>query len=525
MSGLTSLLERMRSLRVTLVLTLACMSFLGGWAAWLVGGAYISRTQQQSLQAALPPLSREMDQILSDLESRLSIGNARELGNRSNLEALLQDVRMEFAFVQAMQVRNNDGLLLQTTIPGNAASELYLSPGHAALFELAIHSGRVGYSGIYKEHTRGSDSHWVDLFSPIPKGGPHGLVVKISVQELLRVARDTLDRNSIAGMDLTILETLNVSPPQNQKMNGIASHWPMERHGLKMTFVGEVSSAQSSSTSAMQMLLSVLGGISTLFVSLWARGLRLRQLTKQRLSLLETQMQSDARVATLGEMSTAIAHELNQPLGAIANYAYAAEKLAKQYNDPHLLQGLAQIRNEAQRGADVIKSIRNFVRREESASQLVDISEMMQDLRPLLELQAHSHGCRLVIDVQQGLQVNCSKALLQQVLLNLAKNGIEAMGDVPKANRILRVNASLSPETQRVCFAVVDVGHGISELVRQSLFKPFFTTKKDGLGIGLSLCLSIAERQGGTVSWHNNQDVGASFKLELPLQGFAKGMP
>lgn len=525
MSALTPLRQRLRSLKVTLVLSLACMSLLGGWMAWLAGGAYIRHTQQQSLQAALPPLSREVDQALSDLESRLVIGSARELTNRSNLEVLLQDVRMEFAFVHALQFRNNEGMLLQTTSSSNNASELYLSPGHAALFELAIHSGRAGYSGIYKEHTRGPDSHWVDLFSPMTKGDRQGLVVKISVQELLRSARDNLDRNSIAGLDLAILETLHANPLQTQKTNWIASNWPMERHGLKMTLVGEVSSAQSNSTSAMQLLLSALGGISMLFVSLWVRGLRLRQVTKQRLSQLEAQMQSDARVATLGEMSTAIAHELNQPLGAIANYAYAAEKLAKQYNDSTLMQGLAQIRNEAQRGAEVIKSIRSFVRREESASQLVDITEMMQDLRPLLELQAHSQGCRLSIDVQQGLHVNCSKALLQQVLLNLAKNGIEAMRDVPKANRILRIHASFSPETQRVCFSVVDVGHGISEQVRQSLFKPFFTTKKDGLGIGLSLCLSIAERQGGTMSWQNNQDVGASFKLELPLQGFAKGMP
>jgi len=111
---------------------------------------------------------------------------------------------------------------------------------------------------------------------------------------------------------------------------------------------------------------------------------------------------------------------------------------------------------------------------------------------------------------------------LQQVLLNLARNGLEAMSNVPKPSRHLRINAALNPKTGRASFVVTDSGHGISDDTRKSLFKPFFTTKKDGLGIGLSLCLSIAERQGGTVSWSNNQEGGASFEIELPVEHYAK---
>ncbi len=522
MSTGSKLLKSILSPKMAIAIGLACLSVLGAWVAWLAGGAYLHYTQQQSVQAALPPLTREVDQLLSELESRLMVDNARELRQRAHLESVFQDVRLEFAFVQALQVRNTDGMLLQTTAPAGVASDLYLAPGHAALYELAIKSGRADYSQIYQEPTRGLDSHWVDLFTPSRQGGQEGLVAKISVHELLRAARDNLDRETVAGMDLAVLETLRLSPTQT---DWTTAKWPLERHGLKLTFVGDVSNAQSESTTSMQWLLSGLGGIITLFVSLWVRGLRLRQLTKLRLTQLEAQMQSDARIATLGEMSTAIAHELNQPLGAIANYAYAAEKLAAQYANPALSQGLAQIRHEAHRSGEVIKSIRSFIRREEPVSKLIDITEMINDLRPLLELQAHSQGSRLNIEVEQGLQVNCSKAPLQQVLLNLTKNGLEAMKDVPKSNRLLRIKASLKPQTQRVSFTVIDVGHGISEHVRQSLFKPFFTTKSDGLGIGLSLCLSIAERQGGTVRWHNNQDGGASFELELPLQRPAKGTP
>jgi two-component system sensor histidine kinase DctS len=245
-------------------------------------------------------------------------------------------------------------------------------------------------------------------------------------------------------------------------------------------------------------------------------------LTKSRLEEIEKKMQSDARIATLGEMSTAIAHELNQPLGAISNYAYAAEKIAKQQPNPEpaLLEGLTQIRREAERGAEVIKSIRNFIRREELASEQIDVAALLNDLRPILELQAQSQGSNLSIEVKDSLVVNCSKALLQQVILNLTKNGLDAMRDLPKTSRFLQIKAGLNETTQRVMFEVIDSGHGISEEVKKSLFKPFFTTKKDGLGIGLNLCLSIAERQGGTVMWQNNLTGGARFVLELPAKNY-----
>jgi two-component system sensor histidine kinase DctS len=325
---------------------------------------------------------------------------------------------------------------------------------------------------------------------------------------------------------MAIKETLRMTPMQNQSMHWSPSEWVLERHGLKVTLIGEAARAQAESAFVIRWLLALLGGLLVLFVSLWFRNLRLRQHTKLRLTQMEERMQSDARIATLGEMSTAIAHELNQPLGAISNYAYAAEKIAQQFasTDPALLEGLKQIRHEAQRGADVVKSIRSFIRREETVAELIDVSVMMNDLIPLLDLQAQSQGSKLSIEIEEGLRVHCSKALLQQVLLNLSRNGLEAMADIPKAARHLRIQAFMNPQTRRASFTVIDSGHGISEETRKSLFKPFFTTKKDGLGIGLSLCLSIAERQGGTVSWKNNQEGGASFALELPAEHYAKGL-
>lgn len=518
------LLSQWRQGRWTLGLALAVLMVLGAWLAWLTGGVYLRHLEQEAASKAMLPLSRSIEQTLGNLEARLMVDNTRELVDRNQLDVALQGLRLEFPYVMALEVRNSEGMLLQTTLPVAHPSLNFLAPGHAALYETASRTGRPIYSAVYKDPLRGQDSHWVDLFAPSPKIERQGLVAKLAVNEIFWNAREDLAPELMAGVNLVIKETLRVTPLKSQDAQSIAAEWPLERHGLKMTFMAEASATQAASVWGMQWLLALLGSISVLFVSLWVRSLRLRQHTKLRLAQMEERMHSDARVATLGEMSTAIAHELNQPLGAISNYAYAAEKIARQQTgtDPALLEGLAQIRHEAQRGAEVIKSIRSFIKREETASELIDVASMMHDLQPLLELQAQSQGSRLSVEVEQGLRIHCSKALLQQVLLNLARNGLEAMSNVPKPSRHLRINAALNPKTGRASFVVTDSGHGISDDTRKSLFKPFFTTKKDGLGIGLSLCLSIAERQGGTVSWSNNQEGGASFEIELPVEHYAK---
>lgn len=513
--------------KVLLGLLLLSLTAMGALLAFWSGSWYLHQTEQRAVQTALPALSRALDQSLGDLESRLISDNYLELNSPGKMAAIFQVLREELPFVSALELRDIEGELLLTTAATTRAEHRWLSPGYAALFEAAVKSGRPSYSGIYTEPSRGQDGYFFDLFIVTPWGLKQGLVAKISASELLRISHQELDRETASGLEMVIQEITPPPPQGTPATRWLPAQWLFERKGLRLTLSGSVSAPVAVSSLALQWLLACLGGLSALSFSLWVRGLRVRKLTKFRLAEIEKKMQSDARIATLGEMSTAIAHELNQPLGAICNYAYAAEKIAKQHPqpDPALLEGLAQIRHEAERGAQVIKSIRNFIRREELASEQIDVAVMLNDLRPILELQAQSQGSRLAIDVKDQLKINCSKALLQQVILNLTKNGLDAMKDLPRSSRVLQINAGVNEDTQRITFEVIDAGHGISEEVQKSLFKPFFTTKKDGLGIGLNLCLSIAERQGGTVRWQNNATGGARFVLELPANNYGPSMP
>ena len=513
---------RLKAREVLWSLTFVCLSIFGGLIGFWSGGWYLHLVEQRALQTALPALSRALDQTLGELESRLNTDHYLDVNSPSQLATVFQVLREEVPFVSALEIRDSEGALLLTSATPSRTDIRLLSPGYAALFESAVKSGRPGYSSIYAESMRGHGGHFFDLFIVSRWGQKQGLIAKLSASDLLRISRETLDKEVMSGLDLEIKEAMLLTPQEAPKAIWAATQWLFERNGLRLTLSGQASAPLANTTLALQWLFAGLGGLAALSVSLWIRGLRYRKLTKSRLEEIEKKMQSDARIATLGEMSTAIAHELNQPLGAISNYAYAAEKIAKQQPNPEpaLLEGLTQIRREAERGAEVIKSIRNFIRREEMSSEQIDVAAMLNDLRPILELQAQSQGSNLSIEVKDNLVVNCSKALLQQVILNLTKNGLDAMRDLPKTSRLLQIKAGLNETTQRVMFEVIDSGHGISEEVKKSLFKPFFTTKKDGLGIGLNLCLSIAERQGGTVMWQNNLTGGARFVLELPAKNF-----
>lgn len=508
--------------KILLGMLFLSLTAMGALIAYWSGSWYLHQTEQRAVQNALPALSRALDQSLGELESRLITDNYLDLNSPSKMAAIFQELREDLPFVAALQLRDIEGELLLTTASTPRAEHRWLSPGYAALFEAAVKSRRPSYSSIYTEPMRGQDAYFFDLIVVTQWGHQQGLVAKVSAAELLKASLQELERETASGLELVIQEITQALPQPAPTTRWPLAQWLFERNGLRLTLSGSVSAPMADSAAVLQWLLACLGGLSTLTVSLWVRGLRVRRLTKLRLAEFEKKMQSDARIATLGEMSTAIAHELNQPLGAICNYAYAAEKIAKQQShpEPALLEGLAQIRHEAERGAEVIKSIRNFIRREEMASEQIDVAVMLNDLMPILELQAQSQGSRLGVEVKDNLKINCSKALLQQVILNLTKNGLDAMKDLPRAARFLQIKAGVNEDTQRITFEVIDAGHGISEEVQKSLFKPFFTTKKDGLGIGLNLCLSIAERQGGTVRWQNNATGGARFVLELPANNY-----
>jgi signal transduction histidine kinase len=225
------------------------------------------------------------------------------------------------------------------------------------------------------------------------------------------------------------------------------------------------------------------------------------------------------RVHTVGEMSAAIAHEVNQPLMAIENYAHAVRYRldhAPITDAARIDELLGKIGHAAARAGDVLKRLRSIVKKHESEATEFDLGTLVTSTVGLVEIESRLQDVRIEVDVEQQLPlVLADEVQIQQVLLNLARNGIEAMREVPQANRILRVEASRSGGGE-IAVRVRDSGRGITARDAEHLFEPFYTTKEKGLGIGLAICRSIVEAHGGKLRFLPDSTCGAIFEFTLP---------
>ena len=227
----------------------------------------------------------------------------------------------------------------------------------------------------------------------------------------------------------------------------------------------------------------------------------------------QERLQATARLATVGEMASLLSHELNQPLAAISSYATGSMNLLQDaaLKDPQLAETLSsaiqRIGQQAERAGKVIKSVHDFVRRRDQAREPVTPRALLDDVMPLVILQARKLGVRVVVNCPPDLPaVLCDRTMVEQVLLNLARNGMQAMADDTQHKVLtLAVRPAASNASSRwLEFLVTDLGHGIPEGVAEKLFTPFFTTKQEGMGLGLSLCRTVVEQHGGFLSLQPN---------------------
>jgi two-component system sensor kinase FixL len=249
----------------------------------------------------------------------------------------------------------------------------------------------------------------------------------------------------------------------------------------------------------------------------------MRDLTSQKAAEEEAlrhreQMMHASRLTTMGEMAAAIAHEINQPLSAIATYTAACMRFLDRGQGAHadVRAALKEIGGQAHRAGEIIERMRNFTRSRQSQRRLVDFAPLIEEIRPLTELDAKAHQVRLEIQIADKLpQVNADGVQIQQVVLNLLRNGIDAMVDVAPGERRLSLRALRGPENS-IRVEISDCGHGVVESARPQLFTPFFTTKPTGMGMGLAISRSIIAAHGGKLDCVNNPDGGATFFFTLP---------
>ena len=261
---------------------------------------------------------------------------------------------------------------------------------------------------------------------------------------------------------------------------------------------------------------------------------RIEELNRQQ----QEKLQASARLATMGEISSMLAHELNQPLAAISSYTTGALNLLAraaggsgdgqgqgqgQAVDAALLKpALEQASAQAKRAGQIIRSVHEFVKKREPERQLFPVQQLIDGILTLVDLQARKFFVAIQLDIPAGLPpVSADRMMLEQVLLNLTRNGIEAMQDIAPERRLLRISAA--HEAGQVLVCVADQGHGIAPAVAERLFSPFFSTKAEGMGMGLSVCRTAVEFHGGTLKHTDNPGGGTIFSFALPAQSARLG--
>lgn len=235
---------------------------------------------------------------------------------------------------------------------------------------------------------------------------------------------------------------------------------------------------------------------------------------------LETRLAQVGRFSLMGEMAAGIAHEINQPLSAIANYSQAARRLLASAtpNRAQLEKACHGISEQAHRAGHVIENLRGFIRKQDTRKVPIDLNDVVRDALSLALSDTNSAGIRLTTQYANDLpKVEGNTVQLQQVLLNLTRNAVDAMRDALRKDEGILIQTRLGA-VDRVELCVTDHGPGISSQLDQAIFHPFVTTKPEGLGVGLAISQTIVRAHGGELTYANNPGCGATFTVSLPPQ-------
>jgi two-component system, LuxR family, sensor kinase FixL len=283
--------------------------------------------------------------------------------------------------------------------------------------------------------------------------------------------------------------------------------------GIGRVVVGE---RKDGSTFPMELSVGEMRSADERYFTGFIRDLTERQKTEARLQELQTELVHISRLTAMGEMASALAHELNQPLSAIANYLKGAKRLLENRGDDDsnvVCGAMDKAAEQALRAGQIIRRLRDFVSRGESERRVESINKLIEEASALALVGAKEHGVRVRLQVDPAHDmILADKVQIQQVLLNLFRNAIEAVTQGERRELVVSTKPSAGGMLE---VSVADTGPGISPDVAPQLFQPFITTKAQGMGVGLSISRTIIEAHGGQIWTEPNPGGGAIFRFTL----------
>ena len=319
--------------------------------------------------------------------------------------------------------------------------------------------------------------------------------------------------NETIGQNVTILMP---EPDRRQHADYLLRY--LSTGQKRVIGVGRITVGQRRDGSTFPMELSV-GEARTAHSRVFTgfiRDLTKRQATEVRLEEMQAELAHASRVSAMGTMASALAHELNQPLTAVANYVEAARDLLTNPNDenvPIVREALNDAAKQAVRAGQIVRRLRDFIARGDSDKRVENLRGLINEANALALIGVAELGIDIRIDIHEGInQVLVDKVQIQQVMVNLIRNAVEALTEAP----IRRLTISAIPiANQMVQVSVVDTGPGLDANVEINLFQPFVSTKEAGMGLGLSICQTIIEAHNGTIWPDKPAEGGTAFRFTL----------
>lgn len=283
--------------------------------------------------------------------------------------------------------------------------------------------------------------------------------------------------------------------------------------GIGRIVVGE---RKDGSTFPMELAVGEVNSPGGRFFTGFIRDLSERQQTEARLQELQTELIHISRLSAMGEMASALAHELNQPLSAIANYMMGSRRLLENQTDDTsrlVRDAMDKAAEQSLRAGQIIRRLRDFVARGESEKRVESLKKLVEEASALALVGAKEHGVRVTFRFDApNDRVIADRVQIQQVILNLIRNAIEAMEGLPQRELVVSTEAA---EDGMIAVIIADTGSGLAEEILPKLFEPFVSTKASGMGVGLSISRTIVEAHGGTISAKPNQGGGTVFRFTL----------
>ena len=361
------------------------------------------------------------------------------------------------------------------------------------------------------------DSNDNSLFDALVAFAVDGVMV-IDEKGMVRVYNKACERlfgyevGEVVGRNVKML----MPQPYHDEHDGYLAHYVTtgQKHIIG---IGREVSGRRKDGSTFPMNLSVGEGVvrgERIFLGI-ITDISERQARDRQIQELQSEMLRVSRLTDMGQVAAGLAHELNQPLTAILNYANACIDVADERGDSEMKSVLGKVAEQATRAGNIIRRLRSFIEKRGPNRAAEDIARTVDEAIRLGQINAGERGIKLRVTIERDLpNVMIDRIQIQQVLINLIKNAAEAMEQAPLRELTVIIGRA-APNLLQV--SVSDSGPGISENMREKLFMPFVSNKANGMGMGLSICRGIIESHGGRLWLESNPGGGAVFRFNIPI--------